>query len=110
MNPSDLLRITATVFEGISQVRKVRADGIVTVGEVLEMVATLTKKSELDTLVLARANAAPVFEAINHLIQELHPLATKEGEVTFGDLLHAVTTIVAQANLTQHPLSRRYGS
>lgn len=108
MNPSDYFRVFATLVEAVSQVIKIKADGIVTDQEALETALLLAEKSEIDTLILARADSTRSLEAASQLIARMHEMLAKEGEITLGDALRAALAIAQDTGTVNQPLSRTY--
>lgn len=108
MNPSDVFRIAATVFEGFSQIKKARADGVVTAQEMLDAAFALAEKSGLAALILARANNAPVLEVLTKLVEAVREIAKENGFITFGDILLIAKAIVADAGMSEVSISRAH--
>ncbi|MEO5327292.1 MAG: hypothetical protein H7829_03520 [Magnetococcus sp. THC-1_WYH] len=106
MNPSDMFRIAATAVEGFSQIKKARADGVVTAQEMLDAALALAEKSGLDTLILARAKNAPILDILAELVNAAHDVAVEGGEVTFSDMLRIAKSLVAEAGMSDISISR----
>ncbi|MBF8273450.1 MAG: hypothetical protein HW380_2555 [Magnetococcales bacterium] len=106
MTPFTYFRIAATLVEGFTQARKVRADGVVTTQEMLEVAIALAEKSEIDTLILAHPGTAPTLEVLSGLLKEAHLLAAGGEEVTFGHVLRSALSAVQQKGMSEHPVSK----